>query len=40
MTQTTLNEEDRKEVVKYRLEKAQVTYKVALQGIHNDSVVM
>lgn len=37
MTQTTLNEEDRKEVVKYRLEKAQVTYKDALLGISNDS---
>lgn len=38
MTQTTLSEEDRKEIVRYRLEKAQVTYKDALLGICNDSV--
>lgn len=38
MTQTTLSEEDRKEIVRYRLEKAQVTYKDALLGISNDSV--
>lgn len=38
MTQTTLSDQDRKEIVKYRLEKAQVTYKDALLGIDNDSV--
>lgn len=38
MTQATLNYQDRKEVVKYRLEKAQVTYRDALIGIDNGSV--
>lgn len=38
MTQATLNDQDRKEIVKYRLEKAQVTYKDALLGISNGSV--